>query len=75
MWTSCSWISRRLTRHHGPRMLWTPPCLPDVIAAFEAMVPCDAETLKAALVSVGGAHGLKLGKVQAPVRVAVTAAR
>jgi glutamyl-tRNA synthetase len=32
----------------------------------------DAVTLKAALEQVGEAHGLKLGKAQAPVRVAVT---
>ena len=31
-----------------------------------------ADALKAALEAVGDAHGLKLGKAQAPVRVAVT---
>jgi glutamyl-tRNA synthetase len=46
--------------------------LPDVIAAFEALDGWDAETLKNTLISVGEAHGLKLGKAQAPVRVAVT---
>ena len=32
----------------------------------------DAESLKAAVLSAGEEHGLKLGKAQAPVRVAVT---
>jgi glutamyl-tRNA synthetase len=41
------------------------------IAAFEA-TPWDAGSLKAALEAVGAEHGLKLGKAQAPVRVAVT---
>jgi glutamyl-tRNA synthetase len=40
-------------------------------AAFEA-APWAAETLKAALEAVGAERGLKLGKAQAPVRVAVT---
>lgn len=34
--------------------------------------PWEAEELKARLEQVGAAHGLKLGKAQAPVRVAVT---
>ncbi|MGI5180172.1 glutamate--tRNA ligase [Dactylosporangium sp. CA-152071] len=46
--------------------------LGDVIAAFEALPTWDAEQLKTALLTVGEAHGLKLGKAQAPVRVAVT---
>jgi len=41
------------------------------IAAFEA-APWEAAALKAALEEVGAARGLKLGKAQAPVRVAVT---
>lgn len=41
------------------------------VAAFEA-ASWDAETLKAALEAVGAERGLKLGKAQAPVRVAVT---
>jgi glutamyl-tRNA synthetase len=45
--------------------------LDDTIAAF-AQVPWEASALKAALEEVGAAHGLKLGKAQAPVRVAVT---
>jgi glutamyl-tRNA synthetase, bacterial family len=35
-------------------------------------VAWDAGSLKAALEEVGAAHGLKLGKAQAPVRVAIT---
>jgi glutamyl-tRNA synthetase len=41
------------------------------IAAFGA-VAWEAPALKAALEEVGAARGLKLGKAQAPVRVAVT---
>jgi glutamyl-tRNA synthetase len=41
------------------------------VAAFETAA-WDAESLKAALAAVGAARGLKLGKAQAPVRVAVT---
>ncbi|GAA4451615.1 glutamate--tRNA ligase [Phytohabitans houttuyneae] len=41
-------------------------------AAFNALPTWDAESLKAALEEVGAARGLKLGKAQAPVRVAVT---
>ncbi|MFE2426568.1 glutamate--tRNA ligase [Streptomyces sp. NPDC059373] len=37
-----------------------------------AAAPWEAEALKAVLVAVGEKHGLKLGKAQAPVRVAVT---
>jgi glutamyl-tRNA synthetase len=40
-------------------------------AAFEG-VAWEADALKAALEEVGAARGLKLGKAQAPVRVAVT---
>ncbi|WP_326552572.1 glutamate--tRNA ligase [Micromonospora sp. NBC_01813] len=42
------------------------------IAAFEALPEWSADPLKAALEQVGTARGLKLGKAQAPVRVAVT---
>ncbi|MFD6752316.1 glutamate--tRNA ligase [Micromonospora gifhornensis] len=42
------------------------------IAAFEAVDSWDAQTLKATLEAVGAERGLKLGKAQAPVRVAVT---
>ncbi|GHF12395.1 glutamate--tRNA ligase [Streptomyces morookaense] len=42
--------------------------------AREKLAACDwtAEALKAAVVAAGEEHGLKLGKAQAPVRVAVT---
>jgi glutamyl-tRNA synthetase len=42
------------------------------IAAFGALPQWTAEPLKAALEQVGAERGLKLGKAQAPVRVAVT---
>lgn len=41
-------------------------------AAFAALPDWSAEALKTALEQVGEARGLKLGKTQAPVRVAVT---
>jgi glutamyl-tRNA synthetase len=41
----------------------------DVLTALE---PWEAEPLKGAVAAVGEKHGLKLGKAQAPVRVAVT---
>jgi glutamyl-tRNA synthetase len=46
--------------------------LDDTAAAFGALTDWSAETLKATLEQVGEARGLKLGKTQAPVRVAVT---
>jgi glutamyl-tRNA synthetase len=46
--------------------------LADAIDAYQALPSWDAESLKAALEQVGTARGLKLGKAQAPVRVAVT---
>ncbi|SDZ40477.1 glutamyl-tRNA synthetase [Micromonospora pattaloongensis] len=42
------------------------------IAGFEAQPEWAAEPLKATLEQVGAERGLKLGKAQAPVRVAVT---
>jgi glutamyl-tRNA synthetase len=42
------------------------------IAAFERLPSWEADRLKAALEEVGAQRGLKLGKAQAPVRVAVT---
>ncbi|WP_307871911.1 glutamate--tRNA ligase [Micromonospora sp. U21] len=42
------------------------------IAAFDALESWDAESLKSTLEAVGADRGLKLGKTQAPVRVAVT---
>ena len=47
------------------------PLLDDTIDAY-ARSPWEAEALKGALTEVGERHGLKLGKAQAPVRVAVT---
>ncbi|MER7892476.1 glutamate--tRNA ligase [Micromonospora sp. NPDC094482] len=41
-------------------------------AAFESLPSWDAESIKSALEAVGAERGLKLGKAQAPVRVAVT---
>jgi glutamyl-tRNA synthetase len=46
--------------------------LDDAIAAFDALPGWDPESLKSALEAVGAQRGLKLGKAQAPVRVAVT---
>jgi glutamyl-tRNA synthetase len=46
--------------------------LPAVITAFEALPAWETEALKETLVAVGESHSLKLGKAQAPVRVAVT---
>ena len=43
-----------------------------VIDAFGRLASWDAETLKTTVEEVGAARGLKLGKAQAPVRVAVT---
>lgn len=45
--------------------------LSDTLAAYRS-VQWEAEELKNALTEVGGRHGLKLGKAQASVRVAVT---
>ena len=42
------------------------------VAAFAALATWTADGLKAALEEVGTPRGLKLGKAQAPVRVAVT---
>ncbi|MET8311508.1 glutamate--tRNA ligase [Micromonospora sp. NPDC005173] len=42
------------------------------IVAFDALESWDAESLKSTLEAVGAERGLKLGKTQAPVRVAVT---
>ena len=48
-----------------------PALLADAVAAY-ADVEWTTEALHAATLAVGEAHGLKLGKAQAPVRVAVT---
>jgi glutamyl-tRNA synthetase len=46
--------------------------IPAVIEAYEALPEWTAESLKDALLAVGEIQGLKLGKAQAPVRVAIT---
>ncbi len=46
--------------------------LADAREALAALEPWEAEPLKDAVTVVGEKHGLKLGKAQAPVRVAVT---
>ncbi len=53
----------------GPE--WAAPLLDDVIAAF-ADVTWEADALKTAVEQAMTGYGLKLGKAQAPVRVAVT---
>ena len=50
---------------------WASDVLRDVAKAY-ASVEWNHDALKAVIEGVGEAHGLKLGKVQAPVRVAVT---
>jgi glutamyl-tRNA synthetase len=45
--------------------------LEETIAAY-ADGPWETDALQAALAAIGERHGLKLGKAQAPVRVAVT---
>jgi glutamyl-tRNA synthetase len=46
--------------------------LDDAIVAFGETADWNADALKTALEAAGTARGLKLGKAQAPVRVAVT---
>ncbi len=46
--------------------------LSDALSAYEGLPDWEPEPLKSTLEQVGAAHGLKLGKTQAPVRVAVT---
>ena len=50
---------------------WAGPLLDEAAVAFER-VPWEADALKQELERVAGDHELKLGKAQAPVRVAVT---
>jgi glutamyl-tRNA synthetase len=49
-----------------------PAVLADVREAFATLEPWEAEDLKNTVLTCGEAHGIKLGKSQAPVRVAVT---
>jgi glutamyl-tRNA synthetase len=46
--------------------------LPEIVTAFGDLRSWNADELKQALLLVGESHGLKLGKIQAPVRVAIT---
>lgn len=50
---------------------WASVALSEIDAAF-ADAPWDADSLKAAVEAIGERHGVKLGKLQAPLRVAVT---
>lgn len=51
---------------------WAAPLLNETVAAFAAIVEWSAPELKASLEAITEARGLKLGKTQAPIRVAVT---
>lgn len=51
---------------------WAPEVLGETIEAYESLASWDAAALQEALEAVGERHELKLGKTQAPVRVAVT---
>ncbi len=51
---------------------WAAPLLADVIGAYDAVGDWNADSLKSALEDVMARYELKLGKAQAPVRVAVT---
>jgi glutamyl-tRNA synthetase len=46
--------------------------LQDALAQLESLEPWDTETLKQTVLDIGLAHGQKLGKAQAPLRMAVT---
>ena len=46
--------------------------LADARAEFATVAGWEADGLKAITLAVGEKHGLKLGKAQAPIRVAVT---
>jgi glutamyl-tRNA synthetase len=50
---------------------WAGDVLTEALDAYRT-APWDAETLKDTTLAVGERHGLKLGKTQAPIRVAVT---
>ena len=46
--------------------------LHEAVIAYHSLTEWTADSLKTALETIGEGHGLKLGKTQAPVRVAVT---
>jgi glutamyl-tRNA synthetase len=46
--------------------------LADTISAYQSLPDWDPDSLRSTLERVGTGHGLRLGKAQAPVRVAVT---
>ena len=46
--------------------------LRETAVAYESLPDWNAEALKSALETIGAAHDLKLGKAQAPIRVAVS---
>ena len=50
---------------------WSRAVLAETVSAY-GRAEWDAESLKAVLERIGTSHGIKLGKAQAPVRVAVT---
>jgi glutamyl-tRNA synthetase len=50
---------------------WAGAVLDDALEAYRSAA-WEAEPLKEATLAVGERHGLKLGKAQAPIRVAVT---
>jgi glutamyl-tRNA synthetase len=58
------------TKAFGPE--WAVPLLDDVISAYAALADWTADALKVSLEDVMQRYELKLGKAQAPVRVAVT---
>jgi len=51
---------------------WAVPLLGDVVGAYDGLPDWNADALKVALEDVMSGYSLKLGKAQAPVRVAVT---
>jgi glutamyl-tRNA synthetase len=59
-----SWVKAM----HQP---WSRAVLAETVEAYR-QAPWDAASLKSSLERIGSGHGLKLGKAQAPVRVAVT---
>ena len=66
-WDDASW-------EKATKQEWAQPLLADVISAYESL-PAEswnAETLKATIEDVMARYEIKLGKAQAPVRVAVT---